>query len=214
VTPAALFALLAQGVVIALAWVQTSRRAEHRPFAAFVTAMLVGDLARWLIIYTCPWISTPGPFPGAHRAIFAWPAALAACCWAIFLGRRPYAPLLAGAGAVALMIIGYPTPLRGALLGRFYAALHAASLLASGGAVVSWMRGRTAPRAEHACALLYVLLDAAYFAGPYLLPEPWIAWATADLIAVSEWCALVLLHVAALWGGFLTPSDRAKARRQ
>jgi hypothetical protein len=223
VSRAALFALLAQGAVIALAWILARRRIEHRPFAIWATAMLAGDMARWGIIYTFPWISMGGPFSGARRAVFhldqalfvfSWDVALVACCWAIFLRRRPAVPFVAGAAATAALIVGYPEPLRGAVLGRFYAGLHLAALLACGGVVAWWTTRRAPLKPEHAFAVLVVLLDSAYFAGPYMLPEPWLEWMTADLIAVSEWCALILLHAAALWGGFLMPSDRAHARPQ
>jgi hypothetical protein len=110
----ALLALGCHATVVVLAWTLTRRRVEHRPFAVWATAMLVADLARWAIIYACPWITTPGPFEGGRRVIghvdqvlfLSWSVGLAAAGWVVFLRRRPGVPLLAGALVQATLVLG------------------------------------------------------------------------------------------------------------
>src|SRR5689334_3379564 len=87
---AALAAVL--GVVLAV------RRAEHRPVALFLVAMVAIDLGR-LYLRGAFHLDVPGPYVGAQRVAFhaeeagflTWPAGLAALALNVFGGqRRPW----------------------------------------------------------------------------------------------------------------------------
>jgi hypothetical protein len=216
-----LVGLAVEAVVIALAWALVRRRREHRPFAVFATAMLAVDLTRLAIMSSCPWIMSPGPFSGFRRALFhvdqalfnAWPVGVAILSWVVYLGRRPWAPLLAGVLIEGALTLGYPYPFRGATLGRAYALTHGAALVASIFAVLGWARHRAPLRPERGAALLVILLDLAYFAGPYALPEPWTAWADGETVALVMWGGLLALHAGALWDDFLMLPEPPGARR-
>lgn len=207
-----------QAAVIALAWAVCRRRREHRPFALFASAMLAVDVVRLVIMAACPWILLPGPFTGARRLLFhfdqalfiSWPVAVASMAWAIFLRRKPWPPLLAGALVEVALVLGYPSTFRGAVLGRAYAVIHGAALVASIAAVVAWVRRRPQLRLEAGATLFVVLIDLAYFAGPYALPDPWVEWASADMIGFFMWGGLLLIHAGALWDGFLMPARSAR----
>jgi hypothetical protein len=208
-----LLGFVCQAAVIALAWAVCRRRREHRPIALFASAMLAVDIARLAIMTACPWIMNPGPFDGVARVIFhfdqglftSWPVAVAWMSWTVFLRRRPWPPLLAGALLDAALVLGYPDTFRSAVLGRAYAGIHGAMLFASLVAVVAWVRHRPPMRLEAGAALFILLIDLAYFAGPYALPDPWVEWAAADVISFFMWGGLLLIHAGALWDDFLMP---------
>jgi hypothetical protein len=130
------------------------------------------------------------------QAIFlgAWPIGFAALAWTVFLRRRPWGVALAGAAVEAGLVVGYPWPFRGEVLGRAYAVIQGAALVAAAAVVVMWVRQKAPPRPEHAAVIAVGLLDVAYFAGPYAVGAPWAAWASADTTALMTWGGLLALH--------------------
>lgn len=222
-TRAALLALAAQALTIVLAWrLALRRRVEHRPVALFASVVFVADVSRWLIKWSG--FIAQGPFAGAKRIAFhcdqalflSWPIGLSALSVVVFLRRRSWPALAVGALFWLALVIGYPVPFRQAPLGYAYGAAWGASALTSLACAASWTRRRAHPRSEHASTLLIILLDLSLFAGPYFptAPHPFDSWDLAQVTYAMLWCALVALHVGALWFGlFSSRSSRDSSLR-
>jgi hypothetical protein len=143
----------------------------------------------------------------------SWSIGLATCAWIVFTRRRSWLPLLAGCAVVAALVVGYPYPFRGEVLGRAYAVIHGAALVATAAAVFAWARRRAFPRPEHAAVLLVALLDVAYFGGPYALPDPWATWVEADKVFLAIWGGLLAMHAWSVFDDFLMLPEQAPPPR-
>jgi hypothetical protein len=132
-------ATTAAGLVLA------RRDARHRPVAGYLAAVLGLDLLRLGLHQVLP----PGSGErhgvalllrhldqGAYLGVLLAPAAMA---MSLFLRRRPWPIVVAGAAAWAMVVLSYPA-LRGADLLRFYTAVELAGGLAAAGMFVTWAR--------------------------------------------------------------------------
>jgi hypothetical protein len=150
-----------------LAVVLAYRRAEHRPVAAFLVAMVAIDVGR-LYLRNAFHLDVPGPYVGAQRIAFhgdeagflAWPAGLAALALAVFEGRRrPWPPVAAWAVVWVALVALYPSDLvRGDGLRRVYFAAFLTGLVVVVATLVRWTAKKAKPSSEH--AVLFLLLAA------------------------------------------------------
>lgn len=152
-------ATLAALIGLVLAW----RRAEYRPVAWFLTAMVALDVARLVLARSVDFEGTPRPYSGAVRLAFhadevgflAWPAGLAALALVVFAARRPWPALAAYALTCATIIGLYPSELvRGDGLRRIYLATFMVGLAVYVVTLVRWGAKRVKPEAEHAVLFL------------------------------------------------------------
>jgi hypothetical protein len=223
VNPTVVAQLVLHAAVVVLAARLARRRREHRPVAIFVAVTLAADLARWGIIFVCPWIQHPGPFGGLPRLIFhidqalflSWPLGIMATAWVVFLRGGPWVPLAAGAVAWAALAAGYPT-VRGDVLAGAYTAIWAVCALTSLAGAGVWTRRNAHPRPEHVSTLLIALLELSLVTEPCLptAPRPFDSWHLAQFTYLALWAGLLLVHAGAIWRGFLMlPSSRDSSSR-
>jgi hypothetical protein len=209
----AAFALRA--VVAALAVLLARRHHGHRPVAIFLVAQAMIDPLSWWLNHGP--LDVPRPYTGALRVLFhadqagfiSWSLGIAAVCTAVFLRRRPWSVLGAGVVAFAALVVGYPAPLRGAALGRAYAVIDAVAVIWSLGCAIVWTKRSARPRPEQACALVLGGMDIALFFGPYAPPAPWPfeSWSSAQVVYMLMFCALALVHMGAIWFGFMSSAS-------
>lgn len=156
-------------VAALLAFVLARRRAEHRPIALFLGAMVAIDVAR-LYLRGAFGLDLPGPYTGVRRVAFhldeagflAWPAGLIALVVTLFTGRRPWFVLAAWAGVCVTLIALYPSDLvRGASLQRIYMTAYLGALLAVIVGGLSWGARRLRPQSEHAVVFVIGAIEIA-----------------------------------------------------
>jgi hypothetical protein len=211
VAAAALYA-----VVVALAWVVTKRRPDHRPAAWLLTLGLTVDVARELIqvqvLQPTRAAMGTGPFHGFARGAFnvdealflAWPAAIAASAAWVFLQRRAW-PFLAVYGLAVAMVVGaYPT-IRGATLSRVYLGVELAAIVVGLGSFIMWAWKRETPKLTHVVTLLVIAVELAT-----LLPfgkGPFVYWSLAQASYMTLYVVLIVIYGGVLWDrGSSSPS--------
>lgn len=199
------------------------RHRGYRPIAWLLALSCLADFTRWGL---GRWLDTqPVPHTGLGRlghhldqALFiAWPVGIAAVCWHVYLRRVPRPHALAYVVVLAMLVIGYPWPLRGDVMRWVYAAIHATAFIASLACAVAWAaqiarmrpgREGTKPpevdhqtvEVEHKSALLIVAAEAALFAGPLfpVSPDPFRRWQLAQGSYALLYLMLVLIQMKAL----------------
>ncbi len=197
-------------VVALLAWRVTHYRPQHRPLAAYLTAIAAADLARWVIgpTHGDPALryglgllfDSAGPYAGALRVAFhvdealylVGPVGLAMVAIRVLAGRRPDHVVGAGALLWVALVATYPAT-RGAMLtDRIYPAAEWASVATVGLATALWWRGRPPrwPGFPEVLTWMYgATVVSLLVAGPFAMANPVAAW-------WSGWGALFSLQVA------------------
>lgn len=127
------------------------RDSRHRPAALALTAIAGAEAIRYVLSWTL--LAVPGPYEGVLRAVFhadqgLYLVGVVALPWATLATLYPPGPgsrwrydLLAWAGILFLLIIGYPE-LRGDALRRVYLAVELTALFVCAVAVAGWIRRR------------------------------------------------------------------------
>lgn len=201
---------IAQALTAVLASVVARRRPQHRAFAAWAAIVLAADLGRFAL--NAGPLHVPGPYRGELRALFhleqlgllADPVGLVVLAWTALLYRRPWVPLGVGLVVFAALVIGYPVPFRGTVLGQAYAFIQGAAIVAVVGCFAAWFRRRAHPRPEHAAVLFVAAINACMFLdGPFgsWLPEPWAHWHVAQYLGLLMWAGLAAMQIASLTTG-------------
>lgn len=181
-----------------LAWRVARTRRYHRPIAVGLTVIGVADGARALLAAFF-FAGKTGPFVGDARMVFhldellylAGPAALAWMALQLLRGGDGGHVVGAAALAWAGLVVGYPSPFRGAPLGIAYLVAHGIAVVITVAAVASWYsrhKGRWLPVSGY-LILLYLAGDVVAVLGPYA-GDPWGSWS-------STWLALLGLHLTA-----------------
>lgn len=190
---------IAEVTTAALAWVVAARRRYHRAIRTGLTAIAVADLARGALAEW--WFrGRAAPFTGVARAVFhldealylVGPGALAWMAVQLFRGTGGAHVVGAGLALFVLLVLGYPVPLRGDVLGQAYLGTHIAAAVVTIAAVVGWYRkvpGRWMT-ASGTVLLLYVVADAVLVIGPFG-GNPFEDWS-------ESWLALFALHLSAV----------------
>jgi len=209
------FALLV--VAASLAALVAWRREDHRPFAFFLTAIVLVSAVRWVLMtwwlvpYRASYPDTPmgGPaLVAAHvdTALWlVWPAGLAAVSIAVYLRRKPWL-----VGVVWLLVslaiaYAYPTT-RGDVLRRCYLAAELAALCVAAGSIGMWTRLHQSVTLPRACVLLLVIFDfATVVMGPWV-GDPFHDWHKAQILYSMLYGSLILMQGGALW---TRPSSRS-----
>ena len=207
------FELTAALAAVALAW----KRADHRPFAAFlIIAVVVNDLARlalqsWVIVPARDAMRNAGidpavtPFTGWVRiacdiegALYLlWPAGIAALSQWVYMKRSPRVVAGVYVLAVAALVIGYPW-LRYDMLRKFYLAAELAALSVGIVAFLRWVRTEV-PRISHVLTSCILVIELGV-----LLIGPWrfglfTKWSMAQVMFAALYAVLTVLQVGALW---------------
>lgn len=204
-----LIAILSAVLAILLA----RRRAEHRPVALFLGAMVAIDLARLARRAIFPLGDLPHPHAGLARLAFhvdeagfiAWPFGLAALAIVVFGGRpRPWFVLAAYVATLAGLVALYPSAyVRAEGLQRVYLAAFLASFALYVATLARWGGLRAKPSSEHAVLLILGALDLARllaFRGSIF--EHWAAYALpVNVVSFGL--------ISAVQGGFLWTSSRS-----
>jgi hypothetical protein len=208
--PGIWYALAALAAVLAV-WL-AHRRAEHRPIAVFLVAMVAIDLARFALARAIDFAAAPRPHVGLVRLAFhldelgflAWPAGLVGLVLVVFAGRRAWpalvAWLLTWAGLVAL----YPSDLvRGPGLARVYLAALLVSLAIYVAALTEWGARRARPTSAHAVLLVLGAVELARLAPFYgSIFERWATYAGPTNVVLYA-------VIAAVEGGYLWESSQS-----
>lgn len=209
------FALLV--VAASLAALVASRREDHRPFALFLTAIVLVSAVRWVLMtwWLVPYRASYPEAPLAGPALVAahidtalwlvWPAGLAAVSIAVYLRRKPW--LVGVVWLLVSLAIAYAYPAtRGDVLRRCYLAAELAALCVAAGSIGMWTRLHQSVTLPRACVLLLVIFDfATVVMGPWV-GDPFHDWHKAQILYSMLYGSLILMQGGALW---TRPSSRS-----
>lgn len=205
-------------VVVVLAHHAAGARRALRPAAFLLTYGLLADLARRVIrvrVLEPAAALSDAPLAGMARAwghasqglFFGWGAGVFALIVATFTEARswPIAVVL-WAAAWGSAVLDYPA-LRGLALGVYYRDFTIAVLVLSGLCVARFLIQRGRPRQEHAAALWILTIEGTLLAGPYLAPEPFKTWWTAQIAYAAMYAFLIpILAWRMLWKRPISPN--------
>jgi hypothetical protein len=191
------------------AWIETWRRASHRPVAVALSIGLAANVGRLVLM---AWVLPPAnfardapPISGplvlaiyVDRALYlAWPAAVAALAVRVFTARRTWPVWLTWAAVCACLALSYPAS-RFDTLRRVYLAADLGAAVVSCGLLVPWWRGETpADLSTVSTAVLSAALLVWVLTGPHrygLFAEAWNLSPYAYVLAMGS---IVLLHATA-----------------
>jgi hypothetical protein len=204
--------LLAAASAVALA----RRRADHRPFAAFLVWLVIVNTVRALLSERFGLIRPLGspPFTGAARAAFhvdeagelSSAAAFAALTILLFARRRwlSLLPAIAWLGAFAYLVTHYPE-VRGDPLRQVYLAAELAALAVAVLSFGAFWRRREPMTLARTCTLVCLLVDGGtLFIGAWRWGF-WTAWNLQQGAYLVMYSIITTLQVLS-WSSFQSPS--------
>jgi len=184
------------------------RRADHRPFAAFLVLMAVQNLLRTgRAAITPPRTIDSPPFEGWARVAFhveeglflTWAAGLAAVVLVLFAGLRwrwtAVMPGIAWAAVVAYLATHYPA-VRGERLRLVYLGAELATLTVAAAAIIAWTWRRESPTPARFCVLLVCLTDWLTVIGGALRYGFWDHWYLDQIASLLMYLTLIVFQVS------------------
>lgn len=208
-------------VTASLAWVlsRPSRSPQHRPVAVLFVAWFLADLARWAIVALIA--DAPTPYHGLARVLFhvdqalllLWPFGAAALVLIVLAQRAPQIAMGAWAGALLVLVSGYPE-LRGRIaLGRVFTSVHVVEIVVELASVAVFLRRRQWPGSTQEIALLLVASDLGLALGPYLFADPLRDWFTSRWPTIFVYAAISVVQTRRiLWTQRVFSSSATRPR--
>lgn len=182
------------------AWALAARRAEHRPAAIALTALLASEVVQ--LAARAVYSAAPRPFAGSARVAFhvgqaaflGYPAVIAGLCLVVLAKRPAWPAIAAWAASSAALAMAYPT-VRGALLGRVYAVAEVVALVTC---LLCASRPRLGAPSE-AVALALVGILGGEIIGGFLSGEPFASWTLPQAAHVVGYAVISLIQGRELW---------------